>query len=122
MGKSRFSKSTVASLVQTNGRGKWIRVRLSNAYDSPRSVLQDVTFRFLAAPQGSNSIHPAGKVGLVFANVDQLPELVHDMFVNHAHYRATARAFAESWRSRHDANRIVRAMQEATGPARRAVA
>jgi hypothetical protein len=41
-------------------------------------------------------------VGLVASDVWQFPVLLEEMIENHAHYKKTAEAFSNSWKSRHD--------------------
>ena len=103
----RAEGKRVAALASLQPPIARVRARFTNAFGKSLSPISDVTFHFLAEPPGNGRTYPAGRVGLVFADVDQLPGLVENMREHYPHYLDSARLFAEKWRHRHDAQRIV---------------
>jgi hypothetical protein len=118
----RSAGQPVATLVPLDGRTGQLTVRLSNAYDDARMSVGEVDVRMLGAPADGAESYPAGRVGLVFADADQLPALVRDMRAHYGHYRDSARQFAAKWRAEHDAGRVVQRLLSGTRAGRRSVA
>ncbi len=84
-----------------------VRLRLQNAFDNAPIVIGHTKISCLPRREGQQTSYPAGSVGLVFADVEQLPALVRNMNEHYDHYRRTASEFAHQWRHRHDAQQIV---------------
>ena len=112
----------VAALVPVPAGTRRIKLRLRNAYDDEPLPVSNLEVRFLGPPANGASSYAAGRVGLVFADVDQLPRLVRNMREHYAHYLESARDFAATWRHQHDAQRIVERLLECDGSPRLAVA
>ncbi len=84
-----------------------IRLRICNAYDSSSIQVGATRVCYLERPAVAPRTYPAGSVGLVFADVDQLPHLVRNLREHYDHFSQTAAQFAQHWRRRHDAQQIV---------------
>ncbi len=112
----------VSTLVSLEGHTTRIKLSLSNAYDAAWMSVSHVEIRLLGAPANGASTYPAGSVGLVFADVEQLPLLVRDMREHYAHYLENARTFATTWRHQHDAQQVVERLLSGDGQQFRAVA
>lgn len=98
------SVSTLLHLAEGTSR---VRLRLRNAYDDALIAVEGTTLSYLPTPGDTTRTYPAGSVGLIFSDVDQVPALVCNMREHFQHYRHTAHQFAEHWRHRHDAQQIV---------------
>jgi hypothetical protein len=114
--------ASVATLLPLADHLRRIRLMFSNAYNASRLTVRGVEVTFLERPREAQATYASGSVGLVYADVDQLPRLVREMHEHYAHYRATARDFAVTWRERHDARRIVAQLIGDGAHVRRAVA
>jgi hypothetical protein len=112
----------VSTLVSLEGNATRIKLSLSNAYDDAWMSVSHVKIRLLGAPANGASTYPAGRVGLVFADVEQLPPLVRDMREHYPHYLESARTFAATWRHQHDARQVIERLLSGDGAQRRAVA
>ena len=87
-----------------------VRLRLRNAFDDSPIAIRTTKIYHLAHPAEGPGSYPAGSVGLIFADIEQLPILVRNMREHYVHYRRTALQFAQQWRHRHDAQQIVAAL------------
>ena len=114
LGPRPFGKP-VSALVPVPDGTRRIKLSLRNAYDDGPLTVSNLEVRFLEPPANGASSHAAGRVGLVFADVDQLPRLVRNMREHYAHYLESARDFAAVWRHQHDAQRIVERLLERSG-------
>jgi len=119
---ARTAGQPVSTLVPLDGRPGRLTVHLSNAYDDTRVSVRDVEVHLLGAPTDGALSYPAGRVGLTFADVDQLPSLVRNLREHYAHYLDSARAFARAWRADHDAQHVVQCLLAGTSACQRAVA
>ncbi len=121
LGPRPFGKP-VSALVPVLAGTRRIKLSLRNAYDHGPVMVSNLEVRLLEPPASGASSHAAGRVGLVFADVDQLPRLVRNMREHYAHYLESARFFAAAWRHQHDAQRIVERLLERSGSRCSAVA
>jgi len=97
----------VSTFVALDGNATRIKLSLSNAYDDAWVSVSHPEVCLLGAPTNGASTYPAGRIGLVFADVEQLPPLVGNIREHYPHYLENARTFAATWRDTHDAQRIV---------------
>ncbi|MBM4089187.1 MAG: hypothetical protein FJ276_07130 [Planctomycetes bacterium] len=104
--------SRVSALLPLSDSAARVRLTFANAYcDLPTSI-RDPALQFIAPPACGSLMHAAGKVGLIFTTVDQLPALIRNVREHYVHYRQSARRFAESWRPRHNARLIVQSLRD----------
>ncbi len=118
----RAAGGPVAALLPLEGGADLLTLHLSNAYDDAPVAAGDLEARLLGAPADGAASYPAGQVGLVFADVDQLPMLVRNMREHYAHYLESARAFSRTWRAKHDTQSVVRHLLADNRPGHRSVA
>ena len=106
----RKNGNRVSLLHALNRPTSRARITISNAYHDTVTSVRDIAIHFLPAPGDGASTFPAGKVGLIYSDVNQLPGVVQNIRDHYDHFHASARLFAGPWRNRHDAERIVRSL------------
>jgi len=97
----RSTGASVPSLVHLERRTAYVRIKLENAFHDAAISLCDVEATLLSAAVHELSSCPAGAVGLIAADREQVPALLRDMIEHHAHYRATAHEHSRQWRREH---------------------
>jgi glycosyltransferase involved in cell wall biosynthesis len=97
----RSTGASVPSLVHLERRTAYVRIRLENAFHDAAISLKDVQATVLSAAVHERGSCPAGAVGLIAADREQVPALLRDMIEHHAHYRATAQEHSREWRREH---------------------
>ncbi len=120
----RISTQKVNSLFQFESEACLVEFSLTNAFHDSTASIKQVKLRTFEWPfDGDSRQLPIGRVGVVAAGQDDLPDCV-DEIVNHFdHYRATALEFSRRWYDQHDpkrtVNHLVSAGQVAAAPFRR---
>jgi hypothetical protein len=104
--EQRADHQAMPALVHLNSKATRVELVLENAFDDG-AVNADVDLCFVAADVRC----PAGAVGLIAADRQQLPELLADLTSNYAHYRRTATAFAKQLTWNHLPERTVAALK-----------
>jgi hypothetical protein len=106
----RAGGRAVPALVHVHKRGRCLRLTWQNAYHGGIITVGDVRLSFLAArPEGGHS--PYGAVGLIAADLSQVPRLLRDLLTHYPHYRDTAESFArtrgETYHPRHTLQQLL---------------
>jgi len=83
------------------------RVTVASAHQPGRPELASASAAFLPAPGGNAQHWPAGRVGLTFADLADIPRLLAEVVAHHEHYRAGASVFARRWSAAHSAERTI---------------
>jgi len=94
----RQKEEKCSTLIHLAPNSSSLRLTLSNAYDDAELLLSDVQATFHQADEPC----PAGAVGLIAADADQIPVLLEDMLKNYQDYRESARRFRNDWSAKHD--------------------
>ena len=116
--------NTISQEVQVTGRRKesgqnlvYVRlqqqthdvsVSFSNAYEDSLLLLSDISVYHLLDHSANARQRPLGAVGLIAADLEQVPRLLSDLVENYEHYRHSADAFSGQWFDRHDPAETVR--------------
>ena len=85
-----------------------ISVRFSNAYEDSLLLLSEIAVYHLLDKSASAQDRPLGAVGLIAADLGQVPRLLNDMVNNYEHYRQSADVFSANWFDRHNPTESVR--------------
>jgi hypothetical protein len=105
----RAPDDAVPALIHLASNTARVRISWENAYhDSPITV-DDWQASFLSngvasqrpSQRPSQRHCPAGAVGLIAADRDQVGDLVREMVDHYDHYRETATEFSAAWREAH---------------------
>jgi hypothetical protein len=81
-----------------------------SAYGHPLGDIGRVTVTLLSPPPGCEH-HPSGRVGLIAADEQQVPDLLRDAIAHYPHYRSSARDFSRTWLERHDPHRTLESLE-----------
>jgi hypothetical protein len=95
-----------------------IRISWADPYGDRPVPATSITFEFLSAADLPEQRCPLGAVGLVAADVEQVPRLLAEMAANYSHYAATARTFREAWGAWHSPAEVLRQLLSRSGPGR----
>ncbi|MGH9722335.1 MAG: hypothetical protein ACRD8O_19160 [Bryobacteraceae bacterium] len=79
-----------------------LAIGLQSLYASSSVLLRSVRLDFLLG-----DLPPLGAVGLAYHDKREIPGLLREMIDHYPHYRQTACRFAEKWKARHNAGRLV---------------
>jgi hypothetical protein len=96
----------VAVLVRVRPDASRLRLAWSNAYDDSELGLSDVRISFLSSAEQPKGC-PAGAVGLIATELEQVGDLLTELIAHYPHYRRTAGVFAAEWSEAHDPKRTV---------------
>ncbi|MDZ4820026.1 MAG: hypothetical protein SGJ20_13735 [Planctomycetota bacterium] len=102
-------------IVRLVAGAKSVRLQLRNAFDQTVIQLHKVACSSFQAT--TDMPLPTGAVGLVAADIDQVPELLRDMANHYSHYRSTALQFAPAWGNWHSPETVVQELISAGVPA-----
>lgn len=105
-----------AALVRLNPRARRLRCVLSNAYHAAPVTLDGFAIQFLG-PAADGQPRPQSAVGLIAAASAEIPRLLREVVEHHAHYRATARAFARTWYAEHHPRQTLACLLDRAGRA-----
>lgn len=100
----RMHAGPISMFLKLEPATQQLRVRFEMAYASGTIMLDRAEAIGLS---GDASISPAGAVGLIASQEDQVGELLREMVTHYRHYRETAIAFSESWRRRHSPQQTI---------------
>lgn len=106
--KSRFwmnaPRRAAAALVSLDAQAKHLRLTLENAYHDDLIEMGRTEVQWIASgPDGT----PAAAVGLIAADLGQIPQLLSEIVEHHEHYRRTAADFAAAWTEEHAPHQTV---------------
>jgi hypothetical protein len=97
----RATQAAVPALFHLGSGVERIRLCWENAYLDARVAIGDMNLRFLSAAESGGSC-PSGSAGLIAADPQQIPRLLREMAIHHAHYRQSARQFSQGYGRLHD--------------------
>jgi len=116
VGHRREPTARATALVHLGEGARRIEVSFSNAFSEKGIVIDRLEVALLGQPgardgairglAGGGCV-PAGAVGLVAADVGQVPALLRDLCTHYDHYQRTAAAFALGYRADHDPARVL---------------
>ena len=78
-----------------------------NAFGDELIAIEDVQLRLLGTDHLPGNSCPAGSVGLIYGDFQQVGDLLRDMTRHYDHYRSSARQFAQAYRELHSPQRLV---------------
>ena len=90
-----------------------VELAWSNAYEPSPLALRQVECRFFGAASRISANRPLGQVGLIAADVEQVPDLVRDIADHYDHYLRTCRDHAVSFRRRHHPDHLLSCLRQA---------
>ncbi len=102
----------LAPITATTAR---IRLTISNAYHDHPATIQETGIQFIPKT-GPSSGRPMGRVGLIAANLAQVPALLSELQAHYAHYRRTALDFADHFGPQHAPSKTVNILAESSNP------
>ena len=100
----RTTTGPVSTLIHLDPHANHICLRLTNAYNNDTITMRDSEIRLLDIPPNET---PSAAVGLIAADMDQIPKLLCEMERHYDHYCQTAATFAANWRKDHSPSRTV---------------
>ncbi len=100
----RTTRGPVSTLIHLNPDTNRIYLRLTNAYHDNTIMMRDSEIRLLNIPPNET---PSSAVGLVAADMKQIPKLLCEMERHYDHYCQTAATFAANWHKEHAPSRTV---------------
>lgn len=104
----RRSTQKVNSLFQLDIETCVVEFSLTNAFHNSTASIKQVKLRTLELSFESESGElPIGRVGVIAADQDDLPNCVDEIVKHYDHYRESALAFSERWYDQHDPRRTV---------------
>jgi hypothetical protein len=92
-----------------------VRLLLSNAYGRQRLLVEGLELAFLSTAALQTPSCPAGAVGLIAADMDQVPRLLRDMVDHYDHYRRTAAQFAPRFAAIHSPQHLIERLLDSAG-------
>jgi hypothetical protein len=108
----REKEGPVSALLRLDPRVNRIRITLTNAYHNDLIEISQPDVDFLpGSPEGS----PSGAVGLVAADLRQIPELLREMVQHYEHYSRSAAKFRNFWNHKHAPERTIEALATNNG-------
>jgi hypothetical protein len=111
----RSSRRPGSLLVRLKAGATNLRLTMTNAYGRNSISISVPRITFLSSIDSQTASFPAGKVGLIAAGVEDVPDLLRDMTSHYAHYRQTARHFSVGWRHAHDPQRTIEILDANSG-------
>ncbi len=90
----RPTNPCVSTLIQLDPGVSRVGLRIQNAFDDSPITLSTTKISYLTCPAQEPATYPAGSVGLVFADVEELPRLVREHAASTTH--TTARRLCSS--------------------------
>lgn len=103
----RTTDGPIAAMFHLSPQATTVRLTLSNAYhDDSITMGQPECLFFRGAAEGT----PTSAVGLIAADLSQIPELLAEMTAHFEHFQATALDFSETWKHDHAPLRTVEAV------------
>lgn len=100
----RTTAGPVSTLIHLDPHTKRICLRLTNAYHDDTITMRDFELRLLDVPPNET---PSAAVGLIAADMGQIPQLLCEMEHHYDHYSQTASNFAANWCKDHAPSRTV---------------
>jgi hypothetical protein len=100
----RSTRHDAPALINLADSARHMRLRIGNDADQRALEIIGVEVDFLDGESGTT---PLGKVGLVAAAREQIPELLLDMIRHLPHYQRSAEEFSRSWREAHHPARTI---------------
>jgi len=100
----RTTTGPVSTLIHLDPHTNRICLRLTNAYHDDTITMRASEIRLLDIPPNET---PSAAVGLIAADMDQIPKLLYEMERHYDHYSKTAADFAANWRKDHAPSRTV---------------
>jgi hypothetical protein len=92
----------------------WLSLKPAKAGASERLKTVEI---FFLAPRPGHAAPPLSVIGSAYDDPGEIEWRLRELLDHHAHYAATARAFATGWRERHNAARLVEVLEGSTGAA-----
>lgn len=92
-----------SALVRLDCAARRVRLGLSNSLSAAPITLKDVRIEFLSSIDSL----PAGVVGAIYAEPNELGDHVRELLDHYEHYRATAVEFSRAWSDYHCAERLI---------------
>lgn len=108
----REKEGPVSALLRLDPRVNRIRITLTNAYHND---LIEISRPYVDFFSGSPEGLPSGAVGLVAADLRQIPELLREMVQHYEHYSRSAAKFRTSWNHKHAPQRTIEALAANNG-------
>ncbi len=112
----RAGGEPVPVLIPLVAGARQVQIVWRNAHGEGTLDFAQVEFHFLQAAPGESL--PLGAVGLIAADLDQVPHVLRDMADHYEHYRRTAREFAPAWGNWHSPETVVEQLIAAVAPLR----
>ena len=106
----RAGSAPAVALVKIENGARTIRLRWRNAYHDTQVTLQDVALDFVDSAESPSVCCTSGAVGLIAADVQQVPRLLREMVLHYDHYRRTAEVFSRDWNQAHAPQRTIEAL------------
>jgi glycosyltransferase involved in cell wall biosynthesis len=116
----RPADEAVRALVHLDAGSARLRLSWRNAWHDGPITLSGVTHEFVAAATEPGGHCPMGAVGLAFAEVGEIPQLLREMLDHSGHYRERARAFSLRCAEHHNPRRLVAELLQRAGAMDRA--
>ncbi len=104
-------------LVEVPSGTPWVRLRARPAFPPAEIELEQLEILALQRPPAGGSL-PTSSVGVLAANHREFALGLREIADHHAHYRASAAAFAGPWKQTHEPRETIAALQRAMPPHR----
>jgi hypothetical protein len=102
----RTEHDRVGCVIPVPSGSSYARFRLCSAYSDETPVVAAVYMTALRGPSDGEH-HPRGRVGLIAADDEQVPELVREILDHYPHYRTSAHEYSGVWLQEHHADRTL---------------
>ncbi len=94
-----------------------VNLRMTNAFHDSTASIRLVAIHTLCVDLAST---PAGSVGVIASNQEDIPRAIEEVVGHFDHYRSTATRFAESWYRQHEPQKTVSSLVSARADVSRA--
>ena len=99
----RAGNAPVGAFIPLSTHATMARLMWSKAWGAQQTEISGLELGFANTGHTDSPRLPAGAVGLIAADEQQIPRLLEEMIQHYAHYRESAELFSHEWMQRHSA-------------------